>query len=364
METASTVGAARHPGRVLSELKDTLSWALRHDDTALDAHEEEVVRALNWILEGSHSLGDVDLGATKLTPEDRILLEIVLALHDIGKRGDHSGPHAEAGYLLLAHHRVDLQEAIARYVEDPAIAASLATRPSLRLILWLVRYHEVLEELYQGERRAISLDLISAGLCKNCDNCARGRRCRECRGRVARALCLLLIVAVCDCLGRVSRDALRTRIAFWRKLIEMDQRERFRDLSHRLTQWTSHDKDRFSQDSPARQSEANEVWQKLSLAARDAFSSRINHIVGGAELFRALPPRWRSRLLNEIANHYAHNFNTEDVTLSFARPYDPAAPGAASLLAQYEKAVRNGRLIVAVNYGRREIHVDCPVGRR
>jgi hypothetical protein len=320
------------------------------------------MRAFGAVLEGVHPLGDIGVDTGQLTSEDRTILEITLALHDIGKREDSDGSHAEIGYRLLNRHHVALRDAIRCHCEASGIVPVVDEDDHLRMILWLVRHHEVLREVYWGDRRAVHLDRISAQWCKNCFDCAKGRRCRKCREKVSGAFWLLLVVSVCDTMDDVPEDVMQRMVEFWRELIESNNRAQFHDLSNRVTRWTCHETAGRTEGSASQQTDA--LWNQLNGTARDVFSYRIGRIVDGRELLQALSLPWKARLLNLIADHYAHNFNTEEVTLSFARRYDPGDPESAELLAHYDTAIRNRTITTSANYAQKEIRVACPSGKQ
>ncbi|MBN1587951.1 MAG: hypothetical protein JW888_00385 [Pirellulales bacterium] len=363
MEFDLAAYVSRNNRLVLHELQQTLEPRLASDDVSLDFHEERVMRALGFALAGAYTVLGVDLEDTELTPKDRMILELTLALHDVGKRADLNVPHPEAGYELLRDHQADLCSAIDRHVVNSKIVPSPTEDDHLQLILWLVRHHDVLEGLWTGERRAVHLDRISDELCRDCEVCKDRKdrkRCADCQNKVAKALELLLIVTLCDSIGHAPKDVTQATVDFWHKIIAMDNRGQFGDLSHRITQWTTDEKQGRPAGSPAQQAAADELGRKMNQAARDVFASHIGHIVHGFGLFKALDVRWKIRLFNMIGDCYAHHFENEEVALTFAMRYDPEDPGAARVLTAYESAIQSGRLRIVAHCERKEIRVARP----
>lgn len=349
---------------VLHELSRALRHELPVEDVDLNTREKAAVRALGAMVDGTSVLRGAQGQPVQLAPEDRTLLEIVLAIDDVGKRTGTDGCHAEAGYRLFNRHHVVLRDAIHRHCHEHGVVPSLVEDDHLRMILWLVRHHEVLEELFRGERLAVCLDQITLSWRKNCDDCGGvGKSCPKCEKKIARAVRFLLILSTCNALAHLPEDAVHNRVQFWRKVVAWKDRTRFANLAHRLGQWTHTETQAHVAGLLGQPGDVDQLSSDLNSAARDVFGCRVDRIIHGTELLQALGLRWKAKLLNTIANHYSHNFDGETVTLLFARPYDPEDPQAAGTLARYEEAIRNGQLTTSVNYDNREICVACPVGR-
>ena len=355
--------ASSNPLLVLEEFNKAIPTELPTAGMNAEACEERKILALDSILRGTHGLRDVDEHVKHLTPEDETVLAIAVSLEDVGKHVDSIGSHSEASYRLLNRHHVALRHAITQYCEEHGVDPVPAEDHHLRVVLWLVRHHEVLEEVFRGERRAVYLDRISAKFCGKCGDCRPGRPCTRCSEKAREAMSLLFVVSLCDSMASLSQDTVQDRIDLWNRIIASNDRSRVADLPHRVAQWTSCEKAGQTRRSLGRRADTDALHQQLTATARDVFAYRIGHIANGAELLRALAVRWKARLLNTIADHYAHNFDGEEVTLSFERRYDPEDSNAARLLMQYENAIRNARITTAINYDKKEIHVACPSGR-
>ena len=362
MELDIVANLDRNHFLVLNELRKTPPSETSPDEAGLEIHAERVIRALDSLL--ASAVADIDVDDMQFAPEEETLLEIVLALHDIGKQEYFDGSHAEAGYRLLNRHHVALREAIKRYCEEHNIVPVPIEDDHVRMILWLVRHHEALQEIYRAERRATYLDQIGAQLCKHCNDCTKQRPCFNCKRKINKALRLLMTISLCDSLSDHAQQDVRPKVDFWRKVIKQEHRARLSDLSHRVARWTRGGTNGHVEGSFEHKAAADQLWHQLKPATRDVFDYRVGHVVHGSELLRALDLRWKARLLNVIADHYAHNFDAEEITLSFARPYHPDEADAAELLAQYEEALRNGTITTTVNYEKKEIRVACPTGKR
>ena len=319
-------------------------------------HERRVMSALGAILAGEdHSilgLNHKELGTQisqlRVTDRDCLILEIALALHDIGQRLNNE-PHSESGYRVLKDNP-QVQAAVDRHLSQwPAPRPATLSAEELHLVQWLVQHHDVLGNIYTGERKACYLNEIFADL-------------RE--GLRERAQDLLFVVAVADFVGRSRKRLKRKRVDFWKARLRENeqQREAFPDLPQRIEQWTWGGPRKIRLGSTEHQSEQNRLLGNLTPDASRVLSQYISHITYGLYLLQWLDLDTKAQLLNRIADVYLQHFTCKEVTLRFAPPFRRGFSAAKKhcFCDAYVEALREDELRIVADEGREDITVELP----
>lgn len=306
------------------------------------AHERRVMDALGSLLsqQDDHYLGleraklgiaDAELD---FTPRQCLILELALALHDIGQRLNNE-PHAESGYMLLKGNRA-LPAAVEQHLEQcPGPHRKGLTPEELGLVLWLVRHHDVLGNVYTGERLVRYLNDILVDLKMPEGTIQDGKR-------------LLFIVAIADFVGRSPGRLTPKRVSFWREwwLVANDQaRNGFPDFGHRMEQWTWSGARGIALDSPHHKKETKGLRKALAdEKTRNVFSHRIGLITYGLYILQRLEVCYKAILLKRVADTCVSNFREGvEVALKFRTIYSLrlGPPAHACLYDAYVDAIGN-----------------------
>lgn len=278
-------------------------------------HELSVLRAVEWLLAGrdaefqpQHLAGGPHPDVAVPRPEtlavyrqqataSAAVLRWSLLLHDLAKQRGLPGPHPEHG---------------ARLAERVLAAVAGLSSEEKSLVAWLVRYHDVLGNIYCGERAPAFLLEMSRGLDE---------------AEVVRRLQLLQVVGLCDLRGTWDGALLTEEKArFWLDLTSQEQiLERQADLfAWRLKRWSG---SVVGVSDPVAEQAVGELLLDGSDAAdRDrlesAFGARIGYIVYGFYLFTALRPAELATLMKSVARA-VDGLPAGNVTLLFETVYRP-----------------------------------------
>lgn len=322
-------------------------------------HEKQVMDALGCVLSGENNqeLGidhkelRLDIPAMKLHDRDCVILELALALHDIGQRLNDE-PHAESGYRLLNANRPQFKAAVETHLEQwsgarpPALAEN-----ELSLVLWLVRHHDVLGNIYTGERKAHYLNSMFNEL-------------QAVSGHVHSAKHLLFVVAVTDFVGRSPGKLKRKRVDFWKSRLQEDEqkREAFPDFDQRTEQWTWGGAKKTKPGSTEHERQKIQLTRKLTDIAIRAFSQNIGHITYGLYLLQWLDVDAKPALLNRIGDVCHQHFAAEEVTLRFVPPFRRGFSAAEKLCFcdAYVEALYEDELKIVANQSQKDITVELP----
>lgn len=331
-------------------LYDRVSSALRHMSDipegvrgfTPDAHELSVLQALEWLLTDSYEqfcsytlLNGVNKGlvpvdevtfsryAAQVTGSEQIL-RWALLLHDVAKGRGSSGPHPENCASITANVLSNLGD---------------LDKAQRDLVTWLVKYHDVLGNIYSGERSPIFLLDITCG----CTQHDRDQRLR-----------LLQAVMLCDIRGTQGGVYLtKQKAQFWLELSSEGQIREHQDklLTWRAERWTGDlagGTDRQAADTLLSKILPKED-QDLSRMVTMAFGSRISYIVYGYYLFTALTTEQLATLMRIVA-HAADCLNREQLTLEFGTIYKPTASDADAALCHYVDQLDQEKLRLAADF--------------
>jgi regulator of protease activity HflC (stomatin/prohibitin superfamily) len=279
----------------------------------LTPHELAVLRALEWLLAGDEQLRPRRLAVApgsrltlptldtlaayhRRTIGSENVLRWALLVHDVAKQRGLSGPHPE--------HCARVAQRILAHV-------ATLSEAERSLVVWLVRYHDVLGNIYCGERAPGFLLEMSRGL--------------EASELVHR-LTLLQVVMLCDLRGTWDGTLLTEEKArFWLDLSSPERiLRRQADLfAWRVERWTGS----VAGDSDASAERAlrdalflDDETERRNLER--AFGSRISYIVYGFYLFTALGPARLATLMKRVAQA-AEALPAEHLTLAFDTVYRP-----------------------------------------
>ncbi len=257
---------------------------------ALTPHERAVLEAGEWLLAGRYECLQPAELATGLTPPSVEslaqyrrhalgspgVLRCALLLHDVAKQRGLDGPHPD--------HCARVTERVLAHCHQ----FSAAERAQ---IVWLVRYHDVLGNIYCGERAPAFLDAMCRGLEQ---------------AEVARRLQLLQAVMLCDLRGTLAGRLLTEEKArFWLDLSGPERiAQRQADLlAWRLRRWsgTVAGVDNAAAEEALRDALFGGVPATQRRQWESIFGEQITYIVYGFYLFTALAPPQLAALLQHIA---------------------------------------------------------------
>lgn len=253
-----------------------------------------------------------------------------LLLHDVAKQRGLDGPHPEH---------------CARVAERILAHAGRWSAAEKAQIVWLIRYHDVLGNIYCGERAPAFL----REMCRELDAAESARR-----------LQLLQVVMLCDLRG-TWQGALSSeeKARFWLDLSRPEQiLRRQADLfAWRLQRWSG--SLAGVPDAEAEQALRNALFAGASTAERrrleTVFGQRIAYIVYGFYLFTALPPHLLATLLRHIARAL-DGLARDNWCLVFDTVYRPRElldtaaerEAAEQALRHYTEQLQQGRLALYV----------------
>jgi hypothetical protein len=279
----------------------------------LTSHERAVLQALEGLLAGRYeALQPQDLAAGLAPPSVASLaqyrqhalasphvLRCSLLLHDVAKHRGLEGPHPEncarVAERLLAH------------------CDQFSSAEKLQIV-WLVRYHDVLGNIYCGERAPAFLGEMCQGLAA---------------AEVTRRLQLLQVVMLCDLGGTWSGRLLTEEKArFWLDLSGPEQilRRQADLLAWRLRRWsgTVAGVDNAAAERALREALFREADPAERGRVEAAFGARISYIVYGFYLFTALAPGQLATLLR-LLSRAVDRLPPGPVSLVFETIYRPPA---------------------------------------
>lgn len=266
------------------------------------------------------------------------ILRWTLLLHDIAKGRYDDFPPAEKSPDKPPHPEVSAK--IAQGVSEELIRKGTELgdyaldNGLLGEIIWLVRYHDVLGNIYTGEREPRFLSEICTGLKK----------------QRSRMLGLLQVVALCDMRGTFQGENLtEDKARFWLRFSNSNTvKEEQRDLlDRRIRVWTA---DLLGIENKGK---ATAVRRRLGkMKNRDQirllFGKRIPYIVNGFYMLNALCDKQLATLMCLIAREYSEKvIRRQKVKLEFDayRP-DPKDENNKRVLDSYKAQIENGNLNV------------------
>ena len=297
-----------------------------------DKHETAVMNALEDILAGEEEAFlsyDIHESSKKgeMTPEtftefkasvDRYIdketttiLRWAILLHDIGKERGMKGPHPEASAQVS--EIIEIEELDAKDKE---------------LVVWLVKYHDILGNIYTGERVPRELIDIMQGLEEK---------------EIERRLALLQVVMLCDIRGQVvggETGAFLTdeKAKFW---LSIKNTKSIKDLQgrlldHRLERWTG------DMDGTLHIDVKEALSEKMSKKAKRLFEDQITYIANGYYTFDALSNDNvddLSELLNKIATRVPSEYK-KDVKIQFTKIYRRGQKDSEIMLANLKDLLK------------------------
>jgi hypothetical protein len=225
------------------------------------------------------------------------------------------------------------------------------------LIVWLIQHHDVLGNIYSGERAP--LFLLEAN---------RGTN----TSLVEHRMRLLQVVTLCDLRGSSGGIYLTDQKAnYWLGLSRKEQiAERQRDLlPWRLQRWSG---DLVGGSDPNAERALRDALGITSAVVANpvvsAFGGRISYIVYGYYLFIALNTKQLATLM-EIVSNAVQCLEGEEVTLIFNRVYRPPAKDAKlegeeaekEVLLHYTKQLDEKALRVGLDLQLRSSHHETGV---
>ncbi len=227
-----------------------------------------------------------------------LILRWALLLHDLAKRRD-TGAHPHRGAEIVQQIRTVLWEGETCLDDD-----------SIDMIIWLVKFHDVLGNIYTGERRPSFLLTEIDHFNKKVQD---------------EALHLLQVVILCDFRGTSNGKYLtENKAGFWLGLsdkanifnLEADL------LNWRIQRWTG---GLYGADNKA---QANELKERIgsnrhNSLIKEVFGEMIDYIVYGFYLFTQLTTE-RLATLMELISIAVKDNNYQRATLEFEtyRPWD------------------------------------------
>jgi hypothetical protein len=304
-------------------------------------HEIPVLESLEWLLEGNfHNFQDYaeEKSVTKISQstfaryqqqaqEAPFILRNALLLHDLVKGRNMPEPHSETGADLLR----EIQPAI---LPDILRLNNTTDHSIFDLIVWLVRYHDTLGNIYTGEREPSFLIDILAGLPNPNQN-----------------LRLLQVMMLCDIRGtKNGRYLTENRARYWLELSDKEAIQRKNDelFDWRVERWTGN---LIGNNNPQK---AKKVLAHLnnkskSEYVREVFGLKITRVVYGFYLFVDLSEDELATLMTVITNIcMARPTQCKKIILEF-EPYKPWEANASEILNSYRNQLQDEKPIYRWN---------------
>lgn len=318
----------------------------------LTPHELAVLRSLEWLLAGDERVRPLRLavapGSRLTLPGLETLAEYQrraagsenvlrwsLLLHDVAKSRGLTGPHPE--------HCAWVAERVLAHVDG------LSDREK-SLVVWLVRYHDVLGNIYCGERAPAFLLEMAHELDE---------------AELVRRLTLLQLIMLCDLRGTWDGALLTEQKArFWLELSSPDAilRRQAGLLAWRLQRWTG--SVAGDADPSAERKLREALFDRAEAGAADrvqsAFGSRISYIVYGFYLFTALGPARLATLMNVVAGT-VDRLAASQVQVVFDTVYRPVEFQPTDAQRQAAQAAL-GHYVGQLAGNRLALRVDLPAG--
>lgn len=307
----------------------------------MTTHEQDVMKAFEWLIDkaseavftnisvsSSSTAGTVGKLNTETIAKYRSLalsavpvLRWALLFHDLGRNLNRE-PHSEESARLVVNVRDCL------FLSDNDVDC----------VIWLIRYHDLLGNIYTGERHPQFL--LDLGLSPT---------------ELNRRLQLLQVTVLCDMRGTAGGSYLTEEKAkFW--LDNLSDKKTLGKLAGdyfnwRVQRWTG---DLMGGDNPTEKSVLMTELQQNPAEynfIRDVFGSKISRIVYGFYLFTELETHDLAALMKSVTTAYQQNCLGDEVVLEFPK-YKPDDAAAESVKKQYVDQIRYG----AIRYSyRREV---------
>ena len=316
-------------------------WVLRCGDLLIKAHQGPF---LEYSVQPPLTADPVQLDTlsvyARCASRFPITLRWALLLHDIAKDRYPRPLTQEAPDLAGAEHPKLCKETvqgISAYLlgRSKALGEYRMSHATLELVLWLVEHHDVLGNMFTGERAPRFL-LDQGGT--------------PAQGDVAHWLSLLQVVTLCDLWATADGKFLTEQKArYWLSLgdrgsVESRQRELY---DWRIQRWTG---DLSGVGNPqaaayVKVALAVQPSQGSSRRVEEVFGDAIDHIVYGFYLFTALNEAELAVLLGLAATEYNKRVpkGTQSMALAFQK-YKPWEPDTQAVLEAYRAQIRDGRL--------------------
>ena len=327
----------------------------------LDEHEKDVLNALRFLLAGRKdefcnykSFGNQKNFATqnfnsqyglycdeKITDtvfkeyfnsmekisDSSLILETALFLHDAGKRK--LGFHPENSFR------------IAKEILTPDILPPKSTE----IILWLIRYHDVLGNIYTGERKPGFLHDIMRELHA---------------GERKTGLALLQALTLCDLTGTNGGAYLTDEKAgFYLELSrpgDIEQKDAVL-FKYRIRRWSGNVE---GKDNPASEQYLLDKIERSEHKEliKNVFGERITHVINGFYLFTCLNKEELAELLEEIACASKKIPPNREITLELTKPYRVGEEDSEEMLRKFKKKLADNEILTFINVTGNKITVD------
>lgn len=264
-----------------------------------------------------------------------LILKWAILLHDIGKgrgaREPHSSTSGRIARRILGERNIEEIDGL--------------QNDEKRLICWIVQHHDVMGNIYTGERVAAYLDQIT-----NRDADARGETQEHFKPEREKALAFLQFSMLCDLRGTAIGSTYGVyltdeKAGFWLSLSSPDTIAKLTSelYKYRLDRWTG------ALDGSLNREER--VKLKECMCQRDEhgkhklehyFGQRIQHIINGYYALDALDAKELAELMFRVVDvpGLEQIKNDVPVTLQFTMGYRRGKPDSELMLQKLKLALR------------------------
>jgi hypothetical protein len=267
-----------------------------------------------------------------------LILRWAMLLHDIGKGRGVGEPHSEASAKIV--HRI-FQQRNFRNIDE-------LEENEKKFVVWIVQHHDVMGNIYTGERIATYLNQITSKVKDAVDNWESLFRPEREKG-----LAFLQFSMLCDLRGTASKNVYGIYLTdkkanFWLKLSNSQTVE---DLAsnlydHRIKKWTS---GLDGSPNPQKKEELQSCIDKKDYRNKDKimlyFGKKINYIVNGYYILAELASERiadLAELMERVIAGVDETSPQKAVRLEFTIGYRKGDPGSEEMLLRLKDALRGG----------------------
>ena len=307
----------------------------------LTEHELSVIQSLGWLLNNekeyflNYVVATDDVEIVKEATLDMfygytcgngLVLQWTLLLHDLAKGRSLSGPHPQQGAAIVGMLSPKIRSISPSLNED-----------DMKCIIWLIEYHDVLGNIYTGERRP-------AFLLKTLQFLPPEEQERRMK--------LLQTVTFCDYRGTLDGKYLtESKAQFWLGLSNIGRIKEIDKnlLNWRIERWTG---DLFGVGNIARAEELRDIIKNSGKKEliKEIFGSGIDYIIYGFYLFTGLSTKQLATLM-ELISIALENYKCSEITLEFSNVYKPWESNANEILEEYKKQIDMRKLKYTIDVG-------------